>query len=106
MKKFVVLVWSILFLSSAAYSGENPKLFKEIQRKVKIDLSHLILKKSEVHYVIVKFQIINQEIDVIDIIGTEEELTDLMLCELKEMYIKTEAKEGEVFTYKFIFEQE
>ena len=46
MKKAVVAIVLGLMTMSTSFAGENPKLLKEIKRKLKIDFSKVDLKKS------------------------------------------------------------
>jgi len=106
MKKFIIAIVLAIIPLGVTFAGENPKLFKEISRKIKVDLSGLKLDKSQDNYVIVYFRVVNQEISVVDSQGTEEQLTELMMCELEEMFINTEANSSTIYQYKFTFEKE
>lgn len=106
MKK-VMLVLMVLVLSSGmAFANKNPKLLKEIKRKVTLDLSKVQLKKDSKEFVIVQFNVTNSKINIIDIEGSMDELTDLMMDELKEMVIQTDIIDNTTYTYKFNFEKE
>lgn len=106
MKK-VMLVLVVLVLSSGmTFANKNPKLLKEIKRKVTLDLSKVQLKKDSKEFVIVQFNVTNSKINIIDIEGSMDELTDLMMDELKEMVIQTDIIDNTTYTYKFNFEKE
>lgn len=106
MKK-VMLVLLVLVLSSGmAFANKNPKLLKEIKRKVTLDLSKVELKKNSKEFVIVKFNVTNSKVNIIEIEGSMDELTDLMMDELKEMVIQTDIIDNTTYTYKFNFEKE
>ena len=106
MKKVVIAFLVALLPIASTFAGENPKLFKEIQRKITLDLSQLNLEKTKEHYVIVQFKIVNGNIDIINVNGTEEELTELTLCELEEMCINSKTNPDTIYRYKFSFEKE
>lgn len=106
MKKVVVAFVVALLTTSASFASENPKLVKEIQRKVKVDLSGIKLEKSKEHFVTVRFKIVNGEVDVLSLRGSKRELTDLMLKELEEMFITSNADPEKIYQFKFNFSQE
>ena len=106
MKKFIVALVVGLLSISSSFAGENPKLMKEIQIKVKVDLSGIQLEKSKKHYVIVKFMIVHNEIAVLNVKGSQKELSELMMAELKEMFINSDVDPNKVHHFKFSFSQE
>jgi len=106
MKNLVVALFVALLTAGSAFAGGNPKLVKEIQRKVKVDLSKVNLEKSKEHFVTVRFRVIGKEIEVLSVRGSKKELTDLMLEELEEMFITTDADPKEVHHFKFNFTKE
>lgn len=106
MKKIIVALLIAILPIGVSFAGENPKLLKEIQRKITLDLSGINLEKSKENFVIVQFRIVEGSIDIIDMKGSGEELTELMLCELEEMFINTETDSKTIYQYKFTFEKE
>ncbi len=105
MKK-VVLAFIVALVASTSFAGENPKLVKEIQRKVKVDLSGIKWEKSKEHFVTVRFRIVNKEVEVLSVKGSKRELTDLMLKELEDMFISSDADPKKIHHFKFNFSQE
>lgn len=106
MKKVVVALFVGFLSISSSFAGETPKLIKEIQRKIKVDLSGIQLEKSKEHFVLVKFKIVGSEIEVLNVKGSKRELTDLMLEELEEMFITSDVDPKKVYQFKFNFSQE
>ncbi|GAB5416201.1 MAG: hypothetical protein Crog4KO_12150 [Crocinitomicaceae bacterium] len=106
MKKVVLAFIVALLAASTSFAGENPKLVKEIQRKIKVDLSGIKWEKSKEHFVTVRFRIVNKEVEVLSVKGSKRELTDLMLKELEEMFITSDADPKEIHHFKFNFSQE
>jgi hypothetical protein len=94
------------FAFGNAYAENNPKLLKEIKRKIFLDLSKVDFSKSQKDFVIVKFKVTNHQIEIVDIEGSRDKLTKLMMKELKEMVIQTDAKSATTYQYKFNFEKE
>ncbi len=106
MKTVLIATMMILFFFGTSYAGENPKLLKEIKRKVFLDLSNVKFEKDKQEFVIVKFKVTNQQIEVMNIEGSQEELTEMMIKELEEMVIDSDAKDATTYQYKFKFEKE
>lgn len=106
MKTFLMTALIILFTNGISIAGENPKLLKEIKRKVFLDLSNVNLEKNKQEFVVVKFKVTNHQIQVVDIDGTREELTEMMTKELQEMVIHTDAEDATIYQYRFKFEKE
>ena len=106
MKKIVVAFVAAVLTASASFASENRKLVKEIQRKVKVDLSGIHLEKSKEHFVTVRFKVVNGEIEVQSLRGSKRELTDMMLKELEEMFISSNANPDKIYHFKFNFSQE
>ena len=105
MKRIIAAVVLSLMTMSVSFVGENPKLLKEIKRKLTIDLTKVDLKKSQDNYVIVRFRVIDQEISIIETEGLKE-LEVLMIDELQQMFIKADSDASVIHTYKFNFENE
>ncbi len=105
MKKLVTVFVLSLMTMSVSFAGKNPKLFKEIKRKLTIDLSKVNLDDNKDNYVVVRFRIINQEISIIETKGSKE-LEILMINELEKMFIKADSNPSVIHTYKFKFEKE
>lgn len=105
MRKLVATVVLSLMTMSLSFAGENPKLLKEIKRKLTIDFSKVDLKSSKENYVIVKFKVVDQEIAIIETTGSKE-LQKIMISELEQMFIKADSNWNEVHEYKFTFSNE
>ena len=105
MKKLVTAIVLSLMTMSVSFAGENPKLLKEIKRKLTLDLSKVDLKNSKENFVIVQFRVVGQEIEIIKTEGSQE-LQEMMIEELGDMFIKSDSECDEVHTYKFTFEDE
>ena len=103
MKKLIAVFVLSLMSMSVSFAGENPKLFKEIKRKLTLDLSKIDLSKEK--SVTVEFKIVNQEIEILKISGSEE-LQEIMVKELEEMFIKSDSECDTIHQYKFSFSNE
>lgn len=106
MKTVLITIMITFFAYGNVHAENNPKLLKEIKRKIFLDLSKVDLSKSQKDFVIVKFKVSNHQIEILDIEGSRDELTQLMMKELKEMVIRTDAKDASTYQYKFNFEKE
>lgn len=105
MKKLVALIALSLLTAGASFAGENPKLWKEINRKLKVDVSQVSLSKEHKNYVVVKFRIVDGDIEILGSLGSEE-LRLMIVEKLEEMDIKSESDETTVYRYKFNFLEE
>jgi hypothetical protein len=105
MKKLVALFALSLLTVSTSIAGENPKLWKEINRKLKVDVSQIDFSKSKRNSVVVKFHVVNNEIEILDAEGSDE-LRALIVQKLEEMDIKSTAGVNEVYQYRFNFRSE
>ncbi len=105
MKKFAAIIVFSLISISASFAGENPKLFKEINRKLKVDVSQINLSREHQNYVVVKFKIVNGEIEILDAVGSQE-LRQLIIEKLEAMDINASSDESKVYRYKFNFHAE
>ena len=103
MKKLIAVFVLSLMSMSLSFAGENPKLFKEIKRKLTLDLSKIDLSQEK--SVTVEFIIVDQEIEILKISGSEE-LQEIMVKELEEMFIKSDSECDEIHQYKFSFKSE
>lgn len=106
MRKVLVTLGMALVTFSSVLAGENPKLLKEIQRKITLDLSKVSLDKDAENFVLVQFRVVNQEVHIVDIKGSREELNELMLCELENMFIHAETDSQTIYQYRFTFQKE
>lgn len=105
MKKLVAIIVFSLVAVSTSFAGENPKLWKEINRKLKVDVSQVNLSKVHKNYVVVKFRIVNGEIEILGSVGSEE-LRLLIVEKLEAMEIDSQSKKDKVYRYKFNFRAE
>ena len=105
MKKLVALIVLSLISVSTSFAGENPKLWKEINRKLKVDVSHLSLSKVHKNYVVVKFRIVNGDIEILGALGSEE-LRSMIVEKLEAMDIDSKSDITKVYRYKFSFRAE
>jgi|TARA_R110000737_G_scaffold61221_1_gene88270 hypothetical protein len=104
--KNVALILAMGFLMiSTAFAGNNPSLKKLLNRKIKIDLSHIELDKYTPDYVNVSFKIVNGEIEITEIHGSQPELKKEITKALEKLDITCEYEEGETYQYKFTFEK-
>ena len=105
MKKLIAAIVLSLITVSVSFAGENPKLWKEINRKLKVDVSQVTLSKVHKNYVVVKFKIVNGDIEILGSLGSEE-LRLMIVDKLEEMDIVSEADDSKVYRYKFSFRAE
>lgn len=106
MKKIVAL-FAIVFLGTGLSIAGGPKnLYKEINRKIKLDFSSIHLNKTQAEFVMVKFKIVDDKIQIIQIEGTYDKLTEMIQTELENIIIKSDYDQDKMYKYKFTFTQE
>lgn len=104
MRNLIVLAALGLLIINPTFAGEDPKtLYKEINRKVTLDLSKIKLLNQRKNFVMVLFKIVDKKIEIVDIGGPNENLTDIISAELEEMRITSDYDENKVYQYKFKF---
>ena len=106
MKKLVFALLITLLTSGVGFASKNPKLLKEIKRKVTLDLNQFKFKQDQQEFVVVKFTVTDNKINIINIEGSMDELTKIMMDELEKMVIHTDIKDATTYQYKFKFEKE
>lgn len=106
MKKTVV-IFAIVFLGAGlSFAGGPKNLYKEINRKIKLDFSSIHLNKTQPDFVNVKFKIVDDKIQILHINGTYDKLTEMIQSELEEIIIKSDYEQEKTYKYKFTFTQE
>ena len=105
MKKLIATFVLSLVAVSTNFAGENPELFREINRKLKLDASKVQLSKVHKNYVVVKFRIVDGDIEILGAIGSEE-LRRMIVNKLETMDIDSSADASKVYRYKFSFRAE
>lgn len=105
MKK--VLVAAILMATTTCFAGVNPtKLAKEIRNKAIINLTSIELDNEGRDFVSVKFRIEENEIRILNMNGSSDELKARVKAKLETMRISSEYEEGRKYIYRFTFEKE
>ncbi len=105
MKKLAAVIVLIIITVSTSFAGENPKLWKEINRKLKVNVSQVSLSKVHQNYVVVKFRIVNGGVEILGAVGSEE-LRLMIVEKLEAMNIDSESNRNKVYRYKFNFRAE
>lgn len=101
-----VLVAAIIMASTTCFAGVNPKLAKEIRSKAIINLTSIELDKNGRDFVSVKFRIEENEIQILNMNGSSEELKARVKAKLEKMRISSDYEEDRKYIYRFTFEKE
>ena len=102
MKKLILIV--AILAATTSFGAKNPSL-SEIVENATLDLSKIELNEYHQDFVIVSFSIKDHQISIIDILGSQEELIQLITSELRDLHIEREYSDTDVFYYKFIFKK-
>lgn len=105
MKK-VIVFFAALFISVSSFAGNGPTLAKEIRNKAFIDLSSISLDVFNRDFVSVKFKIVDGEIEILKINGSQDVLEERVQEKLESMQIDSDYEEDKVYVLKFKFEVE
>lgn len=104
MKNIIIAIALIFTSSNLSFAGEDPNsLYKEINRKMTIDFTNIKLFNERRNYVLVHFKITNNKIEILEINGSNGNLTDVIAQELEQMKISSNYVENKVYQYKFKF---
>ena len=103
MRKVAVLFVMGLLTMSAGFASGNPDLYNEIEKKVIVDLSKIQLDDS--NFVMVRFKIVNNGIEIQDISSSSKELKEIMLKELNDIRVDSDCVENKTYIYRFTFEK-
>lgn len=104
MKK-LMLSLVLSFVSINLSFASTPCVVNEIQQKFHVDISHVDLDQCQEEFVEVEFRIIEGEINILKINGTQTVLEDIVIDELREMQIESSCSPAVIHRYKFTFEK-
>ena len=103
MKIIAIFFALSLITMSNSFAGGNPDLVREIEKKVKIDLRKVELNDAKTDYVMVSFRIINDEIKVVEIGGSTQELKEIVIKELYAIHVDSDYSPNKTYVYRFTF---
>lgn len=104
MKKALVLMVVSVFSINFSFASSNPNLTKEIERKLYVDLSYVNWNEEIQEVVIVEFKVVDGQISIQKIQGTNERLNPQIERKLEALCLHSDYDERELYTYKFTFE--
>lgn len=99
----LIFALSLFTLSSSFAKGDYPDLVREIEKKVKIDLTKVDLNDAKTDYVMVSFRIINDEIKIVEIGGSSKELEISIIKELYAIHVDSDYSPNKTYVYRFTF---
>lgn len=105
MRKLVVILGAVM-LSLSSFASTGPTLSKEISNKAVFDLSSIELDAQNRDFVAVKFRIIDGEIEILRMNGSQRILIERVYEKLESMKIDANHQEGQQYVVKFSFEKE
>ena len=105
MKTKLVIAMMFLGFTSFAGNGEPGGLLKELKKKVFVDLNGVEINKSKKDYVIVSFRIVEGEIKILEVNGTNKYLKEKMIEKLCSLNVESTYDPGKTYNYKFTFDE-
>lgn len=106
MKKLVVVLVAAILSIGTSFAGSNPGLIEEIEEKVIIDLNGVELDRYNEDYVIVSFQIIDDEIKIQEINGSSDQLKEKVIKELYAIHVDSAYESGKTYNFRFTFDEQ
>ena len=105
MKVKGLLVALSLIIAASVFAGNEPTLFKEINRKTIVDLSDIVLEDG-VSSMNVIFYLRKNKIHVLQMEGNNKKLKEKLKQKLEKIVLKDNYDEKKIYRYRFVFEQE
>jgi len=100
--KTLVLIGALL-LSHLSFSSNNPSLKHEIEEAIQPDLSQFEFDMYHENFVVVSFKISHEQLEIIEIMGSNEYLIQLMTEELSNLKMDNIYPVNDIHNFKFIF---
>ncbi len=105
MKAILVTVFVLIGVNYGS-AGNEPKLFKEINRKTILDIRNIKLDKEKPAYVEVEFTVVDKKLSILSTKASLDELGDLLTSKLEEIVLNGTYDPGKNYRYRFVFEKE
>lgn len=105
MKMSVLVAMLFMGITSFAGNGEPGGLLKELKKKVSVDLNGMEINKTKKDYVIVSFRIVDGEIKILEVNGTNKYLKDKMIEKLCSLNVESTYDPSKTYNYKFTFDE-
>lgn len=106
MKKSMVIL-GMLFLSIGfTFAGNSNNIGNQLNKNVIVDLSNVDLNENEEEFVTVKFNFSNNQINILEIEGSQNILKEKILQELQQMNLSIDPNDKTTYSCKFVFVKE
>ncbi len=105
MKTAIALLTVLLFSAGTSFASGNPDLVHEIRNKIYVDLSNVEINEAGQDYVTVSFRIVDSEIKILEVGGSNDELEELIIRELNQIHVDSPYISGRTYVYRFTFEK-
>lgn len=95
-----------LCLYSLSFAANNPSIKNEMIEKVNPDLSEFQFESEHENFVVVSFKVNNKHVEIIDIMGSNDQLISLMIEELINLKVDKIYPMDDIYNFKFIFKEQ
>lgn len=95
-----------LLLMNISIAGNTPAIKNEITKKVHPDLTEFEFSTEHENFVVVSFKISNQHFQILEIMGSNDDLIQLMKEELRVTLLDKIYPVDDVYYFKFIFKKQ
>ncbi|MCH2233344.1 MAG: hypothetical protein MK078_03740 [Crocinitomicaceae bacterium] len=95
-----------LMVLTIGNAANNPSIIKEIEEKVKPNLDEFNFNQEHMDFVVVSFKVESQQVQVVEIMGSSDELIQIIGKELDMLCLDKIYPEDDVYNFKFIFDKQ
>lgn len=92
-----------LLILNVSIAGNTPSIKSEMIEKVQPDLTEFEFATEHENFVVVSFKIKNKHLEILEIMGSTQELIQLMQVELTSTFIDKIYPVDDIYYFKFIF---
>jgi hypothetical protein len=100
--KTILIAIGIMALN-LSFGAHNPTIKTEIEEKVQPDLSQFSFNEDHENFIVVSFTVNDNHIEIIDLMGSSDELMKIMKTELNELTVDNIYPTDDIYNFKFIF---
>lgn len=101
-----VLISIGLMVLNVVNAANNPCIIKEIEEKVQPNLEDYTFNEEQEDFVVVSFKVENSQIQIIEAMGSSEELIQILTSELEELNLEKTYPADDIYSFKFIFNKQ
>ena len=94
-----------VLITNISLGADNRPLTNEITNKLILDLSEVELDEDLQDFVVVSFNVCNDEVQITEITGTQKQLIQKVKTKLSQLIIEQDYNEETLYRYKLTFKK-